>query len=76
MAASRAFTKWEQNYTAIRPFWMITYILMSWFKTFDSKQKTEKEQKNKKLVFKKIVEIIENAYLHKPVLNKIMTTQE
>ena len=24
---------------------------MSWFKTFDSKQKTQKEQKDKKLVF-------------------------
>ena len=40
---------------------------MSWFKTFDSKQKTQKAQKD---------EILENADLYKPVLNKIMTTQE
>ena len=37
---------------------------MSWFKTFDSKPKTQKD------------EIVENADLYKPVLNKIMTTQE
>ena len=49
---------------------------MSWFKTCDSKQKTEKEQKDEKLVFKKIAEIVENADLHKPVLNTIMTTKE
>ena len=40
---------------------------MSWFKTFDSKPKTQKAQKD---------EIVENADLYKPVLNKIMTTQE
>ena len=37
---------------------------MSWFKTFDSKPKTQQD------------EIVENADLYKPVLNKIMTTQE
>ena len=46
---------------------------MSWFKTFDSKQKTQKEQKTKNQFLNRIVE---NADLHKPVLNKIMTTQE
>ena len=32
---------------------MITHILLSLFKTFDSKQKTKKAQKDKKLVFQK-----------------------
>ena len=32
---------------------MITHILVSWFKTFDSKQKTQKAQKEEKLVFQK-----------------------
>ena len=32
---------------------MITYILMSWFKTFDSKQKTQKAKKDQNLVFEK-----------------------
>ena len=32
---------------------MITHILMTWFKTFDSKQKTQKAQKDGKLVFEK-----------------------
>ena len=32
---------------------MITHILMSWFKTLESKRKTQKAQKDEKLVFKK-----------------------
>ena len=32
---------------------MITHIFMPWFKTFDSKQKTQKAQKDEKLVFEK-----------------------
>ena len=47
---------------------------MSWFKTFGSKQKTQKAQKDEKLVFEK--KIVENADLHQTVLNKIITTQE
>ena len=38
-----------------------------------SKQKTQKAQKDKKLVFPK--ESAENADLYKPVFHKIMTTQ-
>ena len=45
---------WEQNYRA-------TSILLnndnkyvkSWFKTFDSKQETQKAQKDEKLIFKR-----------------------
>ena len=44
---------------------------MSWFKTFNSKQKSQKAQK-RKTSFRK--EIVENA--NQPVLNKTMTTQE
>ena len=29
---------------------MITHILMSWFKTYNSKQKTQKAEKDEKLV--------------------------
>ena len=32
---------------------IITRILMSWFKSFDSKQKTEHAHKDEKLVLKK-----------------------
>ena len=32
---------------------MLTHILMSWFKTFDSKQKIKKTQKDEKLVLEK-----------------------
>ena len=32
---------------------MITDILMSWSETFDSKQKTQKVQKDQRLVFQK-----------------------
>ena len=46
---------------------------MSWFKKFDSKQKTQKEQKYEKACFPK--EIVEDADLYKPVLHKTMTTQ-
>ena len=40
---------------------------MSWFETFDSKQKTESTERQI-TSFRK--EIVENADLHKPVLNK------
>ena len=35
---------------------MITYILMSWFKTFDSKQKRESKERRKPSFRKEIVE--------------------
>ena len=47
---------------------------MPCFKIFYSKQKTQKAQKKQKTLFSK--RIVENADLHKPVLNKTMTTQE
>ena len=52
---------------------MITHILIFRFKKFDSKQKTQKAQR-RKTSFPK--ETVENAHLHKAVLNKTMTTQE
>ena len=48
---------------------MITHILMSWFKI-----KNIESTERRKTSFPK--EIVENADLHKPTLNKIMTTQE
>ena len=44
---------------------------MSWFKTFDSKQKTAESTERRKTSFPK--DIVESADLHKPILNKIMT---
>ena len=38
---------------------MIAHILMSWFKTFVSKQKTQKAQKDEKLVFEKKLQKIQ-----------------
>ena len=52
---------------------MITHILMSWFKNLTQRKITESTER-RKTSFRK--EIVENADLHKPVLNKIMTTQE
>ena len=53
-AATRVFIKWEQNYIEFRPFQMIiTHILISWFKTFESRQQTQKAKKDEKLVFEK-----------------------
>ena len=46
---------------------------MSQFKTFNSKQKTRSTEKQKNSF---PTETVENADLHKPALNKIMTTQE
>ena len=46
---------------------------MSWFKTFNSYKKIQKAQKGEKIIFQKKVE---NVDLRKPVLNKIMTTQD
>ena len=64
--------KWEGNYlTKLHS--MITHILTSWFKTFDLK-KIEASTERWKNNFPK--EIVENVDLHKPVLNKIITTQE
>ena len=47
---------------------------MSWFKTFDSKQKNTESTERRKSNFPK--ETVENTDLHKAVLNKTMTTQE
>ena len=41
---------------------------MSWFKTFDSKQKKTESTDRRKTSFPK--EIVENPDLHKPVLSK------
>ena len=46
---------------------MVTHILASSFKTFDSIKKTEITETRKTSFLK---EIVENADLHKPVLNK------
>ena len=51
---------------------MITHILMSWFKTVDSTKNAETTE-TQKISFPK--EIIENPALHRPVLNKKMSTQ-
>ena len=48
---------------------MMPYILMYWFKTKNT-DSTERRKTN----FPK--EIVENADLHKSIVNKIMTTQE
>ena len=58
------YLKWEQNYIS-KLDGMMTHILMSWFK-----ESTEKKQTN----FLK--ETVENADLHKAVLNKTMTTHK
>ena len=52
---------------------MMAHMLKSWFKTFDSEQNHRKHGKMKTSFLKEIVEI---ADPQKPVLNKIMTTQE
>ena len=57
------YLKWEQNFIS-KLDGMMTHILMSWFK-----ESTEKKQTN----FLK--ETVENADLHKAVLNKTMTIQ-
>ena len=58
------YIKWEQNYIS-KLHSIMTDILMSWFKESTEKRKTS---------FLK--ETVENADLHKDVLNKTMTTQE
>ena len=58
------YIKWEQNYIS-KLHSIMTDILMSWFKESTEKRKTS---------FLK--ETVENADLHKHVLNKTMTTQE
>ena len=58
------YAKSEQNYIS-KLCSMMTHILMSWFKKSTELRKTG---------FLK--ETVENADLHKAVLNKIMTTQE
>ena len=47
---------------------------MSGFKTFNPKQRNTESTERRKTSFRK--EIVENTDLHKPLLNKIMTTQE
>ena len=47
---------------------------MSWFKTFDSKQKNTESTERRKTSF--LREPVDNADLHKTVLNKTMTKQE
>ena len=53
---------------------MIRHILLPWFGTSDSKTKNTESTETGKTSFPK--EIVGNADLHKPVLNKIMITQE
>ena len=62
-----AFIKSEQNYIAKLDS-MITHILMSQFKTFDSKQKKIESTDRRKTSFPK--EIVENPDLDKSVLSK------
>ena len=45
---------------------------MSWFKIFNLNQKIPESTERRKNYFP--IESVENADLHKPVLNKIMTT--
>ena len=59
------YIKWEQNYKA-KLNNIITYILMSWFKT--------KNTERRKTSFPK--ETVENSDLHKAALNKTMTSRE
>ena len=50
-------------------------MLKSWFTLFDSKQtKNIESTESQKTSFRK--EILQNAGIHKPVLNKITTKQE
>ena len=56
--------KWEKNYLS-KLHSMMTHIIMSWFK--------ESTERRKLSCLK---ETVENADLHKAVLNKAMTTQE
>ena len=71
--------KWKENYIAIGTFlsndntYFNATVLLPWFKTFDSTKNTESTGRWKTSFIKHIVE---NADLHKPVSNKIMTTQE
>ena len=58
------YIKWKQNCIP-KLHSMMTPILMSWFK-----EKTERRKTNL------LKETVENADLHKAVLNKTMTTQE
>ena len=53
---------------------MITHILISWFKTFDSKQKNTESTERRKTSFPK--ETVENADLHEAALNKTKTKQK
>ena len=61
----------RQNYMA-KLYSMITHIIMSSFKIFDSKHKKQKAQKDIKAAFSN--KILENADLHKLLLKKTMTT--
>ena len=52
---------------------MVTHISISWLKIFEPKQHAESTER-RKTSFQR--EIVEKAVLLKPVLNKVMTTQE
>ena len=56
--------KWEKNYLS-KLHTMMTHVIMSWFK--------ESTERRKPSFLK---ETVENADLHKVVLNKAFTTQE
>ena len=47
---------------------MITHILMSWFKTFDSKQKTQETQKDEELVFQRKEAVVRQVFCEEDVL--------
>lgn len=49
-------------------------MLKSSFKSFNSKQKTQREKKDKTLVLPK--KQVENIDLHKPALNQLKNAQE
>ena len=69
------FIKWKQNNIATSTFLNNDNIyLMSWFKTFDSKQRTQKQRKSS--FSKEIVDTLEKVDILKHVLNKIITIEE
>ena len=47
---------------------MITHILVSYFKTFDSKQKPQEAQKDEKLVFQRKEAIIPQVFCEEDVV--------
>ena len=65
----KATTKLVSNWSLINN--DNTYACSLDSKNFIQNKKTQKAKTKKKLVF----QIVENAYLQKPLLNRIMTTQ-